>query len=382
MEDLQHYPITTKAGLLASGRDGYLRAGVEERTLSRRSTTGTQGTPITVFASRSETLFRKVTLFDSFRRLTKLPLPLAIADVGVEQGKAGTDVVQRLRLVHVDRIFRAYPIAEQVLRMSRLSPELIEGRPSSLWTLALEARQQGVLLPQPRLVASFGEVLYPHVRQLLSEVFGCHVADFYNCEEVGNVAWECPHRPGLMHVNPATTILEVVDDSGAPAPQGQAGRVLLTNLYNRTMPFIRYDIRDRAAILDVDGCSCGFAGQSICLVEGRDEDFFCLPDGRQVSPRKVYETVAGILPFKDLGNDLFHSIHEFQIIQELHDLVTVNVIAGPNYTSDVWRGVKESIQALHPDMRVQVHVVDKLEFAPGGKFKAVMSRVESRRIPD
>ena len=142
------------------------------------------------------------------------------------------------------------------------------------------------------------------------------------------------------------------------------------------MPFIRYDIRDRAAILDVSECNCGFSGQSIRLIEGRDEDFFLLPDGRHVSPRKVYEAIAGVLPFKDLGNNLFLAIHGFQIIQEAPDLVTVNVIAGPNYTSDVWLGVEESIKSLHSEMRVRVRLVEELERSPGGKLKEVMSRVE------
>jgi phenylacetate-coenzyme A ligase PaaK-like adenylate-forming protein len=371
LEELRHFPIARKSDLLASGREGHLRAHRMEQSLNQRSTTGSCGTPITVFASRSESYFRKATLIDSFRRLAKLPVPLLIADVGVEQGKVGTDIVQRLQLVRVERIFRAYPIEEQVSRLSRLSPQLIEGRPSSLWSLALEARKRNTVLPRPRLVGTFGETLYPHVRQLLSEAFGCRVADFYNCEEVGNVAWECPHHPEQMHVNPATVFLEVLDDQGAPAPQGQVGRVIITNLYNRTMPFIRYDICDRAAILDGHDCSCGFSGQSICLVDGRDEDFFTLQDGQTVSPRKAYEAVVGTLPF----SDLFSSIHAFQIIQETHDRVVVNVIAGPNYSDDLWRGVGASARVLHPDMRIRVQVVEELETAPGGKFRGVMSRV-------
>ena len=98
-----------------------------------------------------------------------------------------------------------------------------------------------------------------------------------------------------------------------------------------------------------------------------------LPDGRQVSPRKAYEAISGVLPV----NNLFSSIHGFQIIQEAPDLVIVNVIAGPNYTADVWCGVEESTQALHPDMRVRVCVVEELELAPGKKFKAIMSRAET-----
>ena len=78
LEDLQCYPIAKKRDLLASGREGHLRAHAAEQPLNQRSTTGSHGTPITVFASRSESLFRKATLLDSFRRLAELPFPLSI----------------------------------------------------------------------------------------------------------------------------------------------------------------------------------------------------------------------------------------------------------------------------------------------------------------
>ena len=378
-DDLARLPIVHRADLLACGHAGHLRRGADPQSLARRSTTGTTGEPLCVFSDRLEALFRKASLLDSFRRNADLRFPLRIVDVGVEQGKFGGDIAQRLGFVRIDRIFRTMPIAAQALEMTRLSPDIVEGRPSCLWALATEANRQGVRFPRPRLVVSFAETLYPHVRTGLERAFGCRVADYYNCEEIGNVAWECPEHSGWMHVNQATTVLEVVNDDGLPLPAPGVGQVLLTNLYNCTMPFIRYEIRDRAARIEEEACTCGFRGRSIRLVEGRDEDFFVLPDGREISPREAYEAIAGVLQGRTFGNELYHAIRRFQIGQESRESIVVRVVPGPAYDHHLWDGVATSAQRLHPAVRVRIDEVDALELAPVGKFKQVTSQVDRPR---
>jgi phenylacetate-CoA ligase len=379
VDDLVRLPIARRADLLACGDARHLRRGADPQSLARRSTTGTTGEPLCVFSDRPEALFRKASLLDSFRRNADLRFPLAIADVGVEEGKSGRDISQRLGLVRIDRILRTMPIAEQALEMARLSPDIVEGRPSSLWALAEEANRQGLRFPRPRLVVSFAETLYPHARAVLEQIFGCRVADYYNCEEVGNVAWECPEHVGRMHVNQATTVLEVVDNDGLPLPAPGVGRILLTNLYNCTMPFIRYEIGDRAARIEEEVCTCGSRGGSIRLVEGRDEDFFVLPDGREISPREAYEAIVGVLKGRTFGNEIYSAIRRFQIVQESRESIVVRVVPGPAYDHHLWDGVAASARRLHPAVRVRIDEVDALELAPAGKFKQVTSQVDRPR---
>ncbi|MFC2081640.1 phenylacetate--CoA ligase family protein [Candidatus Bipolaricaulota bacterium] len=376
--DLPRLPIAQRADLLAAGHAGHLRRGVDPLELVSRRTTGTTGEPLTVFFSNTEAWFRKLTLLDSFRNRVRLPLPFSMVDVGVGDGQYGDDWAQRLGFVRIDRVYRVTPLAEQVAQLADLRPDIVEGRPSSLWLLARESRRVNIGLPRPRLVVSFAETLYPHVRAELEHAFGSCVADYYNCQEVGNIAWECPDHDGWMHVNPSTVVVEVVDDGGEPLPVGTVGRVLLTNLYNCTMPFVRYEIGDRAALLDVRECSCGFSGTSIRSVEGRDEDFFLLPDGREISPRLAYEVVAEALPAAQLGNELFQAIRLFQIVQESRDLVAVRVVPGPDYDSSLWAGLEASVRSLHPEMCVRVDLVSEEDLVSSGKFRQVTSWVGRR----
>ena len=83
-----------------------------------------------------------------------------------------------------------------------------------------------------------------------------------------------------MHINQDTCVVEIVDREGNRLPDGRTGSIALTNLYNYTMPFLRYTLGDRGQILPVESrCACGTRGPVMTLLEGREDDILQLPDG-------------------------------------------------------------------------------------------------------
>jgi hypothetical protein len=116
------------------------------------------------------------------------------------------------------------------------------------------------------------------------------------------------------------------------------------------------------------------------LVDGRDEDFFVMPDGREISPRVIYDVVNTALP-AGVGGVLAESIRAFQIVQEERDRIVVRVVPGPRYSDDLWKDLDAHVRTLHPAVRVEVVRVDALEPGPGGKFRQVTSRVRSAWHP-
>ncbi len=379
--DLPGLPVVRRDDLLTAGTQGFLRAGADVRALVCKHTTGTTGTPVSVYMTRTEALFRTLSLLDAYRRNVRIPPAFTLVDVGPERKDHATRSTQRVGPVRIVRLFRSLPVAEHVALLRRTRPTLIEGRPSMLWQVARALEAEGVTAIRPCLVISYAEVLYPHVREVLERVFSCRVVDYYNCEEAGNLAWECPDRPGIMHPNPATVCLEVVGPDGRAARCGVEGSVVITNLFNATMPFVRYAMGDRAMLVEPDHCSCGFRGAAMRLVGGRDEDFFVMPDGREISPRVIYDVVNTALPSGGIGDVLAQAIRTFQIVQEECDRIVVRVVPGPQYSDDLWRKLPDSIRALHPAVRVEVTRVDALESESGGKFRQVTSRVRSSWHP-
>jgi phenylacetate-CoA ligase len=376
--DLPAVPITSRTDLMAGGPLSYLCLGADPKKLIAKHTTGTTGTPVVVHMNFAEGAFRKISLMDAYSRRAKLSYPLTIVDVGPEGKDQSTKIFQRFGPVNVIRLFRSMPMEQQIEILLGSRPTLIIGRPSTLWQLALALKERKIRPPRPRIIFAFAEMLFRHVRLLLEEVFDCRVADYYNCEEVGNLAWECPQHSDRMHLNTATGWLEVVDPDGNPVPDGREGRLIVTNLYNHTMPFIRYAMGDRGMLLEQEKCSCGFNGPVMRLLEGRNENFIVLPDGKEITPRLMYDVINSALPHDRPGWQMINHIRTFQIIQEADDLIIVKTVPGPDYTEDIWQTVRNNIRRLHPAMQLQVICVKDLTPEPGKKFIQVQGKLNTR----
>lgn len=102
--------------------------------------------------------------------------------------------------------------------------------------------------------------------------------DVYAATETAGIASPCQfHR---RHLYEDLVICEVVDDTGAPVPAGTTGsRLLVTVLFSRTLPLIRYELSDRVA-LDPSSCPCARPFRTLAGVEGRQEDILMLPGAR------------------------------------------------------------------------------------------------------
>ena len=378
VDDLPRLPITTRLNLMAGGPSEYLRNGLSSEQLDIRHTTGTTGTPVTVHLNKIENTFRRIAYLDAFRRNVHLNGPTTLVDVGPEQKDGATKIIKRMGPFTIVRLFRTMPMEEQIEILMRTKLTLLGGRPSSLWDLANALREKAIVPPVPRLILSGAEMLFPHVRSLIENVFHCRLADYYNCGEVGNLAWECPANPGLMHPNTATVWIESVDQQGNPAPAGSDGRLIITNLYNSSMPFIRYEMGDRGTMMKSGHCQCGFNGPVMRLTEGRFENFIVLPDGKEITPRIMYEVVNSAFPHDTPGWNMIEAIRTFQIIQEANDLIVVKVVPGPAYSESLWRAVEDNIRNLHPAMRLEVVIVGDLRPEPGKKFHQVLGKLTTR----
>ena len=109
---------------------------------------------------------------------------------------------------------------------------------------------------RPRLIFTSGELLDPATRRAIEDGFGAPVFDIYGCTELKEIAWECPAHAGL-HLNADWILLEV-------DPPGSAGKILVTPLYSRAMPLLRYEVGDTgwscpAAALA--GAACRWSGR-------------------------------------------------------------------------------------------------------------------------
>ena len=155
----------------------------------------------------------------------------------------------------------------------------------------------------PVLIMTGGEYLSDRLRERLAETFHCYVQTSYSCTEGGTVACECRQRH--FHINDDWLIVEPVDSEGNPVPDGvQSDHMLLTNLYNYTQPFIRYEVTDRV-IMHHEPCACGNPSPWIEL-EGRTDDVTSFTeDGKVIktAPLSIYAVLKEV-----------HGLRRFQVL--------------------------------------------------------------------
>src|SRR5205823_12037496 len=131
---------------------------------------------------------------------------------------------------------------------------------------------------RPHAVKSTADILTARQREIIQTAFQAPIYNFYGSREVNNMAAECPEHSGL-HVNSLCRYIEVVDDKGNPVRAGFPGRIVVTDLTNFVMPFIRYETGDIGVWSDKP-CSCGRAFSLLAEILGRKSDFIVAPSGK------------------------------------------------------------------------------------------------------
>lgn len=160
-------------------------------------------------------------------------------------------------------------------------PVILQGYVGAVYEFALFLRNRGLTIHPPKAVWVTSAPMSEPQRIMMKEVFKAPVYDQYGSCEIGWLACECRLCNGL-HMMHDFRHLEFVDDAGRPLPDGQWGRVLVTDLENKVFPLIRYEIGDRGRRLTRD-CPCGSNLPLMDKVRGRISDVVRLPDGNIIS---------------------------------------------------------------------------------------------------
>ena len=256
------------------------------------------------------------------------------------------------------------PIDTIVGRLNDEPPEMLAGYPSVLGLLADEQRS-GRLRIRPRIVTTSGEVLGAEARDRIERAWGCRAFDLYGATECGVIAAEC-ERHERRHVYEDLLIVEVVDADNRPVPPGAYGeKVLVTVLFRRLQPLIRYELHDSVRLATAL-CPCGRAFAGIDSIGGRAEEEIRLPSasgrGEVRLPWVFFLRVFAALP-----------VAEWQVALDGANLV---VSLGGSPDPAVERGAREALRrgleeigaAASP---ICVAWLPALPRGPGGKLPLV-----------
>lgn len=209
-----------------------------------------------------------------------------------------------------------------------------------------------------KALISYTEQLFPEVRAYLIKIFGAPVFGYYASSEILAMGFECEFHEGL-HVLSEFVFIEIVNEKKEPVRSGEIGDILVTSFDNKVMPFIRYQIGDRASWIS-ESCACGRTLPRI-YVEGRRVNTFILPNGQ------IGLFASLVYPIAVLVN----KIRQYQVIR--HSQTKFEVIIVPTNlfnSSDYQFIINRFVEYIGKEAIISLRIVSKINHPSGSKQQA------------
>lgn len=209
-------------------------------------------------------------------------------------------------------------------------------------------------------VVAISEYLTDYVKDTMQKYFQVPVVSRYSNEEIGIIAQQLPDMNKTdFKINWGSYHVEILDmEKDIPAKPGQAGRIVVTDLFNYCMPLLRYDTGDIARFGkdEISGAPT-FKG-----LEGRKMDMVYDTSGTLISSFIIYTKFY----------NYYTLIKQYQFIQEDQKSyrIKLNLEGQFDFENELIQDVKKD---FGEDALVTVEYVDEIPALSSGKRKKVVS---------
>jgi phenylacetate-CoA ligase len=173
-------------------------------------------------------------------------------------------------------------------------------------------------------------MLFEEDRNLLEKQLGIPIINEYGASELDLIAFQNPD--GEWQVNAETLFVEILDANDIVLPYGQEGRIVITSLFNKAHPFIRYDIGDIGVLDEKSTLQKPILQQLI----GRTNDVAVLPSGKKAPGLTFYYITKSII--EDDGN-----VKEFIIRQVKTDSFEIEYVSTLELSPSQIEKIEEAI---------------------------------------
>ena len=360
----EEFPVVNK-NVIKEGDDNFMATCMKGLKLHEERTSGSTGSPFTIFQ-------------DSQKRTR------AAADSLVFSEMAGFKLGTRLYYVrvwnHLNKKSTLQCLMQNIVMQEsdNLSDEALDS-----WLKAMEkdGSEKSVLGYASSLVAlekwmtrtnrktsakvqcfiTMSETMPQDSKRQLMKLFDCPVISRYSNQECGLMSQQCIGGDEY-HINTRSFYIEILDlEKDIPVADGIKGRIVVTDLFNRSMPLIRYDTGDIGAISHKS--HCGKPGKVLTSVEGRKVDCFYSTKGELLSPVSIINAMWEY-------NDLL----QYQFIQNGQKEYEIKL----NSTTPTYAREEEVVQEMKrivgDDAFIKVTYVDEIPLLKSGKRKQVVNK--------
>lgn len=374
--DLVHLPFLTKE-IIREEKSSMISDRFKAGELELSYTGGTTGTQTSFYLDHACKVARVGRQWGMFEQCGYKPGMRRALVWGVQQDLPAPGLREGFK-----RWFRRYASGQETLcctvmhehlmrdfhaKLLRLRPAVMYGYPSAVTEFGRFVETNGLEPICVQTVITTAEHLSAANRTQLHRMFGGDVFSLYGTREYGCIGFECATHQGI-HIDVGSVLLEIVND-GRPAEPGQSGEIVITDLLNYGMPFIRSRTGDMGR-LSPEPCACGSPLPVLSALDGRMSDVVYRPDGTVVPGNMLSDA------FKDLP-----SIRYLQFVQESINALDVRLVVVGEFSEALRAKVLHEVrQIMGDDIAIDIHLVNEIERNPrSGKIREVICNVDRRQ---
>lgn len=387
IDDIKKLPFVTKKDFIENFPDGIVPKDYKKSNGYVVSTGGSSGKPVSIYTD-FDTMIESVFMSLRQGKIYGYNIRKArFADIGTHlpgrfDKTFGDAITSNIKLFKnpdsIISINAFEPIKDIVDKLNRFKPDIIYTYPVTLQHIAYLKKKGYCPDVNPKFLHVSGYSIDEYTTKYIENVFGCKVLNLYqSVEGSGTIAYEC--YSGIWHINHDWYHLETIDEDNNLIESGKRGHVVLTRLFGRGTPILRYTGMDDWVTLKLNNkCSCGINGPILKKgVEGRISARVILPDGR-VYPAASFELVSLVLT--ELKT---YKIIQFQTIQNKIDELEINLVVDNDL-----RNVGPSLELIFkkvydlyrekcgPGVKITVREVDKIKSPKNKPSPIVVSKID------
>ncbi len=194
-------------------------------------------------------------------------------------------------------------------------------------------------------------------KAVLEKAFGVPVVKEYGISESDFVAFT--NEEGKWIISNEILLVEVVDENNFLVPDGQVGKLVITSLYNKAMPFIRYEVGDYGSVNRIEGTNY----YELLSLDGRLNDTIYLPSGKTVPAFTLYYVSRQILEESGV-------ISEYKITQTALDSFVFEIVSSKKLEKeDVKQITSITERYLEKGLKIEIRQVEFIKREGSGKLK-------------
>ncbi len=352
LDDLEMLPEVTRE-MVQNNPDFFIPSMIARRSY----TGGSTGQPLEYYLCYAALCMRSNVHERGWRWAGQIPGKTRLAILGSSQGKVlGNNVL------NLSGNMDEATLEDNAKAIVAFHPHTIRGYVNTLYIQAKYCIEKGYHFDGIYGINPISENLYDYQRETIEQAFGAKIFEEYVCNDGGTCAWECSSHEGL-HYFMERAIIQT----------DRNGEMLVTDLWNTCMPFIRYRNGDSVRFLDKP-CSCGIA-HPLMRVQGRTNDVLIGPNGA-VSPAFLVHHGVGLASATSGKTHFTDGIRAVQYVQKPGFQLQVNLVKTFECTDGQIQQFLKRLEGIVQGLEIHLNLCEELPASKKGKRHFIVNEDE------